>query len=50
MQERWKEQTEQWKEQTEQWKGQTEQWKGIYSLLNGKPKDLQRKDYCHELC
>jgi uncharacterized protein YecA (UPF0149 family) len=39
-----------WKEQTEQWKEQTEQWKGLYSLLNGKPKDLQLKDYCHELC
>jgi hypothetical protein len=57
MQERWKEQTEQWKEQTEQWKEQaeqwkepTEQWKGFYSLLNGKPKDLQPKGYCHELC
>ena len=50
MQERWKEQTEQWKEQTEQWKEQTEQWKGFYFLLNGKPKDLQLKDYCHELC
>jgi hypothetical protein len=57
MQERWKGQTEQWKEQTEQWKGQKEQWKeqteqwiGFYSLLNGKPKDLQLKDYCHEPC
>jgi hypothetical protein len=48
MQERWKEQTEQWKEQTEQWKEQPEQWKGFYSLLNGKPKDLQLKDYCRE--
>jgi hypothetical protein len=38
------------KEQTEQWKEQTEQWKGFYFLLNGKPKDLQLKDYCHELC
>jgi hypothetical protein len=38
------------KEQTEQWKEQTEQWKGFYSLLNGKQKDLQLKDYCHELC
>jgi hypothetical protein len=38
-----------WKEQTEQWKEQTEQWKGFYFLLNGKPKDLQLKDYCHEL-
>jgi hypothetical protein len=47
---RWKEQTEQWKEQTEQWKEQTEQWKGFYFLLNGKPKDLQLKDYRHELC
>jgi hypothetical protein len=44
-----KEQTKQWKEQTEQWKEQTEQWKGFYFLLNGKPKDLQLKDYCHEL-
>jgi hypothetical protein len=50
MQERWKEQTEQWKGQTEQWKEQTEQWKGFYSLLNGKPKDLQLKNYCHEPC
>jgi hypothetical protein len=50
MQERWKEQTEQWKEQTEQWKEQTEQWKGFYFLSNGKPKDLQLKDYCHEPC
>ena len=50
MQERWKGQTEQWKEQTEQWEEQTEQWKGFYFLLNGKPKDLQLKDYCHELC
>jgi hypothetical protein len=41
---------ERWKGQTEQWKEQTEQWKGFYSLLNGKPKDLQHKDYCHELC
>jgi hypothetical protein len=49
MQERWKEQTEQWKEQTEQWKEKTEQWKGFYFLLNGKPKDLQLMDYCHEL-
>jgi hypothetical protein len=48
--EQWKGQTEQWKEQTEQWKGQTEQWKGFYFLLNGKPKDLQLKDYCHKLC
>jgi hypothetical protein len=32
------------------WKEQTEQWKGFYFLLNGKPKDLQLKDYCHELC
>jgi hypothetical protein len=47
---RWKGQTEQWKEQTEQWKEQTEQWKGFYFLLNGKPKDLQLKDYCHEPC
>jgi hypothetical protein len=31
-------------------KEQTEQWKGFYSLLNGKPKDLQLKVYCHELC
>jgi hypothetical protein len=38
------------KEQTEQWKEQTEQWKGSYFLLNGKPKDLQLKDYCYELC
>jgi uncharacterized protein YukE len=22
----------------------------FYSLLNGKPKNLQLKDYCHELC
>jgi hypothetical protein len=50
MQERWKGQTEQWKEQTELWKEQTEQWKGFYFPLNGKPKDLQLKDYCHELC
>jgi hypothetical protein len=50
MQERWKGQTEQWKKQTEQWKEQTEQWKGFYFLLNGKPEDLQLKDYCHELC
>jgi hypothetical protein len=50
MQERWKEQTEQWKGQTEQWKEQIEQWKGFYFLLNGKPKDLQLKDFCHELC
>jgi hypothetical protein len=50
MQERWEEQTEQWKEQTEQWKEQTVQWKGFYFLLNGKPKDLQLKVYCHELC
>jgi hypothetical protein len=56
MQERWKEQTEQWKGQTEQWKEQTEQWKEqieqwkvFYFLLNGKPKDLQLMDYCHEL-
>jgi hypothetical protein len=48
--EQWKEQTEQWKEQTEQWKEQTEQWKGFYFVLNGKFKDLQLKDYCHELC
>jgi hypothetical protein len=48
--EQWKEQAEQWKEQAEQWKEQTEQWKGSYFLLNGKPKDLQLKDYCHELC
>jgi hypothetical protein len=41
---------ERWKEQTEQWKEQTEQWKGFYFLSNGKPKDLQLKDYCHELC
>jgi hypothetical protein len=41
---------ERWKGQTEQWKEQTEQWKGFYFLLNGKPKDLQLKDYCHELC
>jgi hypothetical protein len=39
-----------WKEQTEQWKEQTEQWKGFYFLLSGKPKDLQLKDYCQELC
>jgi hypothetical protein len=39
-----------WKEQTEQWKEQTEQWKGFYFLSNGKPKDLQLKDYCRELC
>jgi hypothetical protein len=45
-----KEQTEQWKGQTEQWKEQTEQWKGFYFLLNGKPKDLQLKVYCHKLC
>jgi hypothetical protein len=38
------------KEQTEQWKEQTEQWKGFYFPLNGKPKDLQLKDYCHEPC
>jgi hypothetical protein len=31
-------------------KEQTEQWKGFYFLLNGKPKDLQLKDYCYELC
>jgi hypothetical protein len=48
--EQWKGQTEQWKEQTEQWKEQTEQWKGFQFLLNGKPKDLQFKDYFHELC
>jgi hypothetical protein len=41
---------ERWKGQTEQWKEQTEQWKGFYFLLNGKPKDLQLMDYCHELC
>jgi hypothetical protein len=41
---------ERWKGQTEQWKEQIEQWKGFYFLLNGKPKDLQLKDYCHELC
>jgi hypothetical protein len=41
---------ERWKRQTEQWKEQTELWKGFYFLLNGKPKDLQLKDYCHELC
>jgi hypothetical protein len=29
----------------ERWKEQTEQWKGFYSLLNGKPKDLQLKDF-----
>jgi hypothetical protein len=34
----------------ERWKEQTEQWKGFYFLLNGKPKDLQLKDYCHEPC
>jgi hypothetical protein len=34
----------------ERWKGQTEQWKGFYFLLNGKPKDLQLKNYCHEPC
>jgi hypothetical protein len=50
MQEWWKGQTEQWKGQTEQCKEQTEQWKGFYSPLNGKPKDLQLKDYCQELC
>jgi hypothetical protein len=22
----------------------------LFSLLNGKPKDLQLKDYCRELC
>jgi hypothetical protein len=33
----------------ERWKEQTEQWKGFYFLFNGKPKDLQLKDYCHEL-
>jgi hypothetical protein len=36
---------ERWKGQTEQWKGQIEQWKGFYFLLNGKPKDLQLKDF-----
>jgi hypothetical protein len=41
---------ERWKGKTEHWKEQTEQWKGFYLLLNGKPKDLQLKDYCHELC
>jgi hypothetical protein len=41
---------ERWKGQTEQWKEQTEQWKGSYFTLNGKPEDLQLKDYCHELC
>jgi hypothetical protein len=41
---------ERWKGQTEQWKEQTELWKGFYFLLNGKPKDLQLKDYCHEPC
>jgi hypothetical protein len=41
---------ERWKEQTEQWKEQIEYWKGFYFPLNGKPKDLQLKDYCHELC
>jgi hypothetical protein len=30
-------------------KEQTEQWKGFYFTLNGKPKDLQLKDCCHEL-
>jgi hypothetical protein len=45
-----KEQTGKWKGQTEQWKEQTEQWKGFYFFLNGKPKDLQLKVYCHELC
>jgi spore coat polysaccharide biosynthesis protein SpsF (cytidylyltransferase family) len=49
MQARLKGQTEQRKEQTEQWKEQTEQWKGSYFTLNGKPKDLQLKVYCHEL-
>jgi hypothetical protein len=34
----------------ERWKGQTEQWKGFLFFLNGKPKDLQPKDYCHGLC
>jgi hypothetical protein len=34
----------------ERWKEQTEQWKGFYVLLNGKPKDLQLKVYCRELC
>ena len=41
---------ERWEGQTEQWKEQAEQWKGFYFLLNGKPKDLQLKDYCHGLC
>jgi hypothetical protein len=48
--EQWKRQIKQWKEQTEQWKGQIEQWKGFYFPLNGKLKDLQLKDCCHELC
>jgi hypothetical protein len=50
MQERWKGQTEQRKEQTEQWKDKQSNGKYFYFLLNGKPKDLQLKDYCHELC
>jgi hypothetical protein len=50
MQGRLKGQPEQWKEQTEQWKEQIEQWKGFWFPLNGKPKDLQLKDCCHELC
>jgi hypothetical protein len=41
---------ERWKGQTEQWKEQTEQWKGFKFFLIGKPKDLQLKDYCRELC